>query len=112
MHNQIHLVPSGPTDALVRNEITEIIFPYLRYIEGWQLRLSYLRAQLSTHPISSDEHDLAKRRLAELRGEVDASRDYLVAETSRLPPDDRIDATLDELEQLLTLVRAAAGVAG
>ena len=112
MHNQIHLVPPGLTDALVRNDLTEMIHPYLRYIEGWQLRMSYLRAQLSTHPIGSDEHDLAERRLAELRSEVDASREYLVSEAGRLLPDDRVDSTLDKLDRLLGLVRAAMGAHG
>ncbi|WP_423067107.1 hypothetical protein [Devosia sp. CN2-171] len=112
MHNQIHPVPPGLADHLVRNEITEIIHPYLRYIEGWQLRMSYLRAQLATHPAGSDEHDLAEKRLLELLDEVDASRQYLVVETNRLPPDDRVDTTLDEIDGFLIAVRAAIGTQG
>lgn len=112
MHNQIHLAPPGRPDPLVRNAITETIHPYLRYIEGWQLRMSYLRAQLTTHSAGSDEHDLAEKRLVELLGEVDASRQYLVAETNRLPPDDRVDTTLYEIERLMVAVRAATGPHG
>jgi hypothetical protein len=112
MHDQIHPVPPGLTDPLVRNAITEIIHPYLRYIEGWQLRMSYLRAQLAAQPAGSDEHDLAEKRLAELLCEVDASREYLVAEANRLPPDDRVENALDEIEWLLASVRAATGPHG
>lgn len=104
MHNQIQLTSAGAVDALVRSEVSAITQPYQRYLEGWQLRATYLGAQLAVHPVHSDEHDLALRRLAELRAEIEANRDYLVVETSRLPPDDLVDATLDELDELLATV--------
>ena len=102
MHNQIHVEPSGLRNVLVRTEITELVHPYLRYVEGWQLRSSYLRAQLSRHRPGSVQHDLADRRLSELRAEIEIHRELLVGAASRLPPDDRIDATLDELDALLS----------
>lgn len=108
MHNQIHLLPPGPGNAVARSQINEIVHPFLRYVEGWQLRCSYLRAQFSVHRQGSVEHDLAERRLYELRTEIEIHREFLVSETSRLPPDDRIDATLDELDELLGSIGAAS----
>jgi hypothetical protein len=108
MHNQIHPAPRGLTHALLRNRASEIIEPYLRYVEGWQLRLGYLRAQLSVHTPGSDEHDLAARRLEELRAEIASHRNFLIDETSTLPPDDRADAILDELDGLLRSISRAA----
>ncbi len=108
MHNQIQPTARGVADALLRNATTEIIEPYLRYVEGWQLRAGYLRAQLSVHSPGSDEHDLAARRLDDLRAEIAAHRRYLVEGTSDLPPDDRVDATLDELDGLLRSISRAA----
>jgi hypothetical protein len=108
MHNQIHLAAAGPANRLARNEITRILQPYLRYVEGWQLRSSYLRAQLAVHPEGSDEYELAHRRLGELRGEIETHRHYLAGEAERLPPDDRIDMTIDELARLLERLRAAS----
>ena len=104
MHNQIQLAPAGLTDALFRNAISEITQPFQRYIEGWHLRATYLVAQLAVHPVGSDEHDLALKRLGELKGEVGAGRDYLLSATSRLAPDYRADATLDELEEVLAAI--------
>src|SRR6218665_2549703 len=104
MHDQIHIAPPGVADALLRNQTTEIISPYLRYIEGWQLRASYLRAQLSVHPPGSDENALAEKRLGELRREIVSNRRFLADEAIRLPPDDRLDATLDELDVLLASI--------
>lgn len=106
MHNQIQVVPAGLTDALARNELSELIRPYLRYVEGWQLRASYLRAQFSVHPAGSSEHELAERRLGELRREIRASRAHLLADTSRLPPDDRVDVVIEELDGLLLATSA------
>ena len=108
MHNQIHLTPPGVADALLRNQTTEIINPFLRYIEGWQLRASYLRAQLSVHTRGSEESALAEKRLGELRREIVSNRNFLAAEAIRLPPDDRLDATLDELDVLLRSISRAA----
>jgi hypothetical protein len=108
MHNQIHPASAGFANNLVRSEITQILQPYLRYVEGWQLRSSYLRAQLAVHPEGSDEHDLACRRLGELRREIESHRRFLAGEAGRLPPDDRIDATIDELARLLERLRAAS----
>jgi hypothetical protein len=71
------------------------------------LRASYLAAQFSVHPTGSDEHELAERRLIELRREIVAGRTHLVIETSRLPPDDRVDAALDEMDTLLIEIGAA-----
>ena len=104
MHNQIQLASAGAIDALVRSDVSAITQPYQRYLEGWQLRATYLGAQLAVHPANSDQHDLALRRLAELRAEIAANRDYLVVEISRLPSDDLVDATLDELDELLAAV--------
>lgn len=104
MHNQIQLTSAGPIQALVRSEISTITQAYQRYLEGWQLRATYLGTQLADHPVNSDEHDLALRRLAELREEIAVNRDYLIAETSRLPPDDLVDATVDSLDELLAAV--------
>ena len=101
MHNQIHLVPAGLARDLVRDEITDLLDPYLRYIEGWQLRAAYLNAQLDLHPVGSNEHDLAQKRMDELRAEIEASRRYLADQADRLPPDERIDATIGELAELL-----------
>jgi len=109
MHNQIHLVPAGFASDLVRNEITEILRPYLRYVEGWQLRASYLGAQLAVHPDGSDEHELAQKRIDELSAEIESHRRYLVDEAERLPPDDRVDVTIDELAQLLERISDSAG---
>ena len=108
MHNQIHLVPAGVANALMRGEISAITQSYQRYREGWQLRATYLTEQLALHPAGSDAHDLAETRLAELRSEIAVSREYLVAETSRLPSDDLVDAILDELDELLATVSGAA----
>lgn len=104
MHNQIQLAPAGPADALIADDASTITRPYRRYIEGWQLRATYLTEQLAVHAAGSDAHDLAQSRLAELIREIEANRDYLVLETSRLPPDDLVDATLDELDELLMTV--------
>jgi len=108
MHNQIQLASAGVSDLLVRGEISAITQPYQRYLEGWQLRASYLGTQLAGYVVNSDEHDLALRRLAELRSEIETNRDYLIVETSRLPPDDLIDATLDSLDELLATVSGLA----
>jgi hypothetical protein len=108
MHNQIQLTSAGPIDALVRSEISAIAQPYQRYLEGWQLRATYLGTQLAAHPVNSNEHDLALRRLEELRAEIEANRDYLVVETSGLPPDDLVDTTLDSLDELLATVSRLA----
>ncbi|KQU97566.1 hypothetical protein ASC89_20015 [Devosia sp. Root413D1] len=108
MHNQIHLVSAGASDALIETQSAGIIQPCRRYIEGWQLRATYLAEQLALHPRGSDAYELAETRLAELRGEIAANRDYLVVEASRLPPDDLVDATLDELDALLASLSRAA----
>lgn len=104
MHNQIHLVSAGPTDLPATADASAIIQPYRRFIEGWQLRATYLAEQLALHPTGSDAHELAELRLAELQREIRGNRDNLVAETSRLPPDDLIDATVDELDELLAVL--------
>ncbi|HEV2514771.1 MAG TPA: hypothetical protein VGV07_05950 [Devosia sp.] len=105
MHNQIQLAYAAPADALIESQSAAITQPYRRYIEGWQLRATYLTGQLAHHGRGSDPHELALRRLAELRAEIAANRDYLVAETGRLPPDDLVDATLDELDELLAVIK-------
>jgi len=104
MHNQIHLVSAGPADALIESQAAAITQAYRRYLEGWQLRATYLSEQLALHAAGSDAHDLARARLGELRAEIAANRDYLVVETGRLPPDDLVDATLDELDELLATI--------
>ena len=111
MHNQIHPTARGVADALLRNRASEIVEPYLRYVEGWQLRASYLAAQLSVHAPGSGEHDLAARRLDDLRAEIAAHRRLLIDQTSVLPPDARVDATVDELDELLrSISRAERGL--
>ncbi|MBN9315577.1 MAG: hypothetical protein J0I99_07565 [Devosia sp.] len=107
MHDQIQLVPAGVADALVRNELTDIIPPLLRYIEGWQLRSSYLKGQLAVHPPGSEEYGLAQRRTEELRREIEAHRRHLIRETAQLPPDDRIDGLLQEMDGLLLAISGA-----
>lgn len=104
MHNQIQLASRGPADALIESQAAAIIQPYRRYIEGWQLRATYLAGQLALHAAGSDAHGLAAARLEELHGEIEANRDDLVVETNRLPHDDLVDATLDELDELLAAV--------
>ena len=108
MHNQIHLVSADASDALIETEAAGIIQPFRRYIEGWQLRATYLAEQLALHPRGSDAYDLAEARLGELRSEIAVNRGYLVAETSRLPSDDLVDAIVDELDELLATVSGAA----
>lgn len=108
MHNQIQLASATVSDVLPRREISAITQPYQRYLEGWQLRASYLGTQLAGYVVNSDEHDLALRRLAELSREIEANRDDLMVETSRLPPDDLLDATLDSLDELLATVSRLA----
>ncbi len=107
MRNHLHPAPGELANGLVRNAITEIVHPYLRYVEGWQLRASYLRAQLAVHPGGSSEHDLARRRMAQLRLEIEVHRRYLAEEAERLSPDERIDAVIAELDQLLAATRLA-----
>jgi hypothetical protein len=104
MHNQIQLTSVGPADGLIDSQAAALAQPYRRYIEGWQLRATYLAEQLAAHLAGSDAHELAQSRLAELIREIEANRDYLVIEASRLPSDDLVDATLDELDELITTV--------
>ena len=106
MHNTIHLVPPGLAGALVRNAVADLLQPYLRYVEGWQLRLGYLGGQLTTQPVATQEYDIALKRLEELRREIESSRRALVMDASQLPPDERIEVTRAELEQLLADISA------
>lgn len=107
MHDQIQLASGGVSDLLARSEISAITQPYRRYLEGWQLRATYLAEQLALHPRGSEAHELAQARRTELRREIAASRNYLVAETSCMPPDDGVEAILDELDELLASVSGA-----
>jgi hypothetical protein len=108
MHNQIHPVSAHPTNLPIAGDVSTIIQPYRRYIEGWQLRATYLSGQLTLHPSGSDAHDLAQLRRAELQHEIAVNRDALIAETSGLPPDDLIDAMVDELSELVSTVSGLA----
>ncbi|MDC9825473.1 hypothetical protein PRN20_17210 [Devosia sp. ZB163] len=108
MHNAIEtLSPPISKAAQVRRAIIEKLRPYVGYVEGWQLRLAYLKAQLGSSYATREERELAAGRLDELRSEIEVSRQRFLAEAELWPRHDRIDDVQRSMDRLLSQIAVA-----
>jgi hypothetical protein len=88
-------------ETTTRKALRPVIAPFLRPFEGWNKRAAHISATLGSRLTSSDDRDMQRELLAELRAEVlEANRSFKEA-VGDYPTNDRIDDVQQAHSRLL-----------